>query len=73
MNYEVTNDAYVDQYIVPVNVRVSGYIKEVRFTEHQFVHEGDTLLLPSAAFHLARLSLERVPVAACPLCTPYFF
>ena len=45
VNYEVTNDAYVDQYIVPVNVRVSGYIKEVRFTEHQFVHEGDTLLL----------------------------
>lgn len=45
VNYETTNDAYIDQYIVPVNVRVSGFIKEVRFKEHQFVREGDTLLL----------------------------
>lgn len=44
-NYEVTNDAYVDQYIVPVSVRVSGYIKEVGFKEHQNVKKGDTLLV----------------------------
>lgn len=43
--YEITNDATVEQYITPLNVRVSGYIKEVRFTEHQFVNEGDTLLI----------------------------
>ena len=43
--YEVTNDAFVDQYVSPVNVRVAGYIKEVRFKEHQFVHAGDTLLV----------------------------
>jgi len=43
--YEITNDAIIDQYITPVNARVSGYIKEVRFTEHQFVHAGDTLLI----------------------------
>jgi len=43
--YEITNDAMVDQYITPINVRVSGYIKEIRFTEHQLVHEGDTLLV----------------------------
>jgi len=43
--YEITNDAIVDQYIMPINARVSGYIKEVRFTEHQFVHAGDTLLV----------------------------
>ena len=42
INYEITNDAFVDQYIAPVNVRVAGYIQEVRFREHQFVHEGDT-------------------------------
>lgn len=44
-NYEITNDAMVDQYIAPLNIRVSGYIKEVRFTEHQQVHAGDTLLI----------------------------
>lgn len=45
INYEVTNDAFVDQYIAPLNIRVSGYIKEVRFKEHQYVHPGDTLLI----------------------------
>ena len=45
INYEVTNDAFVDQYIAPLNIRVSGYIKEVRFKEHQYVQPGDTLLI----------------------------
>lgn len=45
VNYEITNDAMVDQYISPINVRASGYIKEVRFTAHQFVKTGDTLLI----------------------------
>ena len=38
--YETTNDAVIDQYISPVGIRVSGYIKEVRFTEHQPVKAG---------------------------------
>lgn len=45
VHYEVTNDAYIDQYVAPLNIRVAGYIREVRFTEHQYVHAGDTLLL----------------------------
>lgn len=45
INYEITNDAVVDQYISPINIRVSGYIKEVGFKEHQFVKTGDTLLI----------------------------
>ena len=45
LNYEITNDAVVDQYISPINIRVSGYIREVRFKEHQFVKAGDTLLI----------------------------
>lgn len=28
-----------------MNIRATGYIKEVRFKEHQFVHQGDTLLV----------------------------
>lgn len=45
IHYEITNDAFVDQYIAPLNIRVGGYIRDVRFREHQFVHEGDTLLI----------------------------
>lgn len=45
LNYVVTNDASIDQYVAPLNIRVAGYIREVRFIEHQFVHRGDTLLV----------------------------
>ena len=40
-----TNDAHVEEYINPVNTRIPGYIKEVRFSEHQNVKKGDTLVL----------------------------
>ena len=40
-----TDDAQVEQYISPINVKVPGYISEIRFTEHQYVHKGDTLLI----------------------------
>lgn len=40
-----TDDAQVEQYISPINVKVPGYIKEIRFTEHQYVHKGDTLMI----------------------------
>lgn len=42
---ETSNDAQVEQYISPVNLRASGYIKKIYFTEHQKVHKGDTLLV----------------------------
>ena len=42
---ERTDDAQVDQYVSPVNVRVAGYVREIRFTEHQWVRQGDTLLV----------------------------
>lgn len=44
-DYEKTDDAQVEQYIAPINVKVPGYIKDIRFTEHQYVHKGDTLLI----------------------------
>lgn len=40
-----TDDAQIEQYISPINIKVPGYIKEIRFTEHQFVNKGDTLLI----------------------------
>lgn len=42
---ETTNDAQVEQYLSPINVRVSGYVWKIYFQEHQFVHKGDTLLV----------------------------
>ncbi len=42
---EVSNDAQIEQYISPINMRASGYIKKICFTEHQNVRKGDTLLI----------------------------
>ena len=42
---ETSNDAQIEQYISPVNLRASGYIKQICFTEHQHVKKGDTLLV----------------------------
>lgn len=42
---ETSNDAQIEQYISPVNLRASGYISKVCFTEHQSVRKGDTLLV----------------------------
>jgi Multidrug resistance efflux pump len=44
-NNDFTNAAQVEEFINPVNVRVSGYIKEIRFMEHQNVKKGDTLVI----------------------------
>ena len=54
ISYEITNDAFVDQYISPVNIRVSGYIQDVRFREHQFVRKGDTLVVIDNREYLIR-------------------
>jgi membrane fusion protein (multidrug efflux system) len=40
-----TNNAHIEEYINPVNTRIPGYIREVRFDEHQKVKRGDTLAL----------------------------
>ena len=40
-----TNDAQIEQYITPVSSKVSGFIKEIKFKENQFVKKGDTLLI----------------------------
>jgi membrane fusion protein (multidrug efflux system) len=40
-----TDNAQVRRQIVPINARVQGYIKEIRFNEYSFVHKGDTLII----------------------------
>lgn len=44
-NTVTTDSAQVEQYLSPINAKVGGYVKEIRFTEHQYVHKGDTLLI----------------------------
>ncbi|MDE6703710.1 MAG: HlyD family secretion protein [Muribaculaceae bacterium] len=44
-NIEFTDNAQVQQQIVPVNSRVQGYIKEIRFNEFEPVKKGDTLVV----------------------------
>lgn len=44
-NVEFTDNAQVRQQIVPVNSRVQGYIKEIRFNEYEPVKKGDTLVI----------------------------
>lgn len=44
-NKRYTNAAQVESFINPINTRVSAYIKEIRFVEHQYVKKGDTLVI----------------------------
>lgn len=40
-----TNSAQIESFINPINARVSAYVKEIRFIEHQEVKAGDTLIV----------------------------
>lgn len=51
-----TDDAQVRRQIVPVNARVSGFIKEIRFDEFTFVHRGDTLVIIDDTEYKLRLA-----------------
>lgn len=42
---EFTDNAQVRRQIVPVNSRVQGYIREIRFKEYEKVRKGDTLVI----------------------------
>lgn len=43
--YEQTNDAQVDAYLSPINVKVGGYIDKIYYKDNQQVKKGDTLVL----------------------------
>ncbi|HYK76812.1 MAG TPA: HlyD family secretion protein [Daejeonella sp.] len=44
-NVEFTDNAQVKQLIIPINSRVQGFVKEIRFKEYQAVKKGDTLMI----------------------------
>lgn len=59
-NVEYTDNATVCQHITPVNTRVAGFIREIRFEENQAVKAGDTLVVIEDAefrLHLAQAEL----------------
>ncbi len=55
-NVEYTNNAQVKQHIIPINSRVQGFIKEIRFEEYQSVRQGDTLAIIEDAEFRVRLA-----------------
>ncbi len=58
-NVEFTDNAQVQQHIVPVNSRVQGYIKEIRFNEFEVVKKGDTLVIIDDADMRLRVAQAR--------------
>lgn len=45
LSHEETDDAQIDATISPVIPRVGGYINEIKVSDNQEVHRGDTLLV----------------------------
>lgn len=60
-NVEYTDDAQVQRHIRPINTRVLGFIKEIRFEEYQHVRKGDTLVVLEDAEY--RLQLAQAEAA----------
>lgn len=58
---EYTDDAQVQRHITPINTRVQGFIKEIRFEEYQHVKKGDTLVIIEDAEY--RLQLAQAEAA----------
>lgn len=58
-NVEFTDNAQVKQQIVPVNSRVQGYIKDIRFKEYEYVKKGDTLVIIDDADMRLRVAQAR--------------
>ena len=61
--HEETNDAQIEQYVTPVAARVSGFILEVRYTENQYVHKGDTLVIIDNREYLLHLKKALADIA----------
>lgn len=59
-NTEYTDDAQVQRHITPINNRVQGFIKEIRFEEYQHVKRGDTLVIIEDAEYQLQLAQAEV-------------
>lgn len=58
-NVEYTDNATICQHITPINTRVQGFIREIRFEEYSPVRKGDTLvILEDSEFRLRLAQAE---------------
>lgn len=62
-----TDNAQIHKNIVPVNVRVHGYISEIRFEDFSKVRKGDTLVLICDSEHRLRVSQAEAGLASARL------
>ena len=63
---EYTDNAQVRRLVVPVNSRVQGFVKEIRFDEFSAVHKGDTLAVVEDSEFRFRVAQARADYAnAC--------
>jgi len=53
---EWTDDAQVQRHITPLNARVGGFIREIRFDDFQHVRKGDTLVIIEDAEYQLQLA-----------------
>lgn len=53
---EYTDDAQVWRHITPINARVGGFIKEIRFEDYSQVKKGDTLVIIEDAEYRLQLA-----------------
>jgi len=60
---EFTDNATIRQHITPVNTRVQGFIKEIRFEEYQHVKKGDTLVVIEDSEYRLRLAQAEADLA----------
>lgn len=63
-SHEVTDNAQIDADISPVIARVSGYVKEIRFTDNQQVKAGDTLVILDDRDYLIKLEQAEAALLA---------
>ncbi len=63
-HYETTDDAQIDGDISPVVARASGYVKEIRFRDNQFVNKGDTLVILDDKDYRIKLEQAKAALAA---------
>ena len=60
MQYQSTDDAYVETTTVNVAPRVSGQIEEVYVTDNQHVNEGDLVAVIDDADYKIKLEQSRI-------------
>lgn len=62
--HESTDNAQIDATIISVRSAVSGYVKEVRFSENQHVKKGDTLVIIDPVDYVARVMQAKAMIAS---------